>query len=158
MQAVANVYECRLPRCPTAPSQLRSCLSTLAKFRHSKTQSASTPTVLFQCSLSTINMGLGGSSSILFCAFHIAVASSQRYSPPADQAYTIETDLQSLLQDTTISQEKELSETLAWYQKLPSEGSCVQLAAMKLMSECKLLDNPSDFAKAHPDLYLVCLN
>ncbi|KAF2689827.1 hypothetical protein K458DRAFT_275408, partial [Lentithecium fluviatile CBS 122367] len=28
------------------------------------------------------------------------------------------------------------------------------LAAMKLMSECKLLDNPSDFAKAHPDLYL----
>jgi hypothetical protein len=158
MQAAANVYECRPPRCPTAPSQRRSCPSTLAKFRHFKAQSSSTPSIPIQGPLSAINMGLRGSSLILFCAFHVAVASSQRYSPPADQGYTIETDLQSLLQDTTISQEKELSETLAWYQKLPSEGSCVQLAAMKLMSECKLLDNPSDFAKAHPDLYLVCLN
>ena len=98
---------------------------------------------------------MGGSTTtlaFLLCGSHVAYC--QRYSPSADQSYTIETDLQSLLHDTTISQEKELSETLAWYQKLPSEGSCVQLAAMKLMSECKLLDNPSEFAQAHPDLYL----
>jgi hypothetical protein len=92
--------------------------------------------------------------ALFLCASYIPTTHSQSHSRAADSAYTIETDLQSLLQDTTLSQEKELSETLAWYQKLPSEGSCVQLAAMKLMSECKLLDNPSDFAKAHPDLYL----
>jgi hypothetical protein len=94
------------------------------------------------------------SAITFFICAHVQIAYPQRYSARED--HTIETDLQSLLQDTTISHEKELSETLAWYQKLPSEGSCVQLAAMKLMSECKLLDNPSEFAKAHPDLYLVC--
>lgn len=99
-------------------------------------------------------MGATLTQLALFSASRTVLAHAQRYSSGVDQAYTIESDLQSLLHDTTLSQEKELSETLAWYQKLPSEGSCVQLAAMKLMSECKLLDNPSDFAKAHPDLYL----
>jgi len=58
----------------------------------------------------------GESTALALVLFaYVPLATSQHYSPPADQTYAIETGLQSLLQDTTISQEKELSETLAWY-------------------------------------------
>ncbi|CAI6320531.1 unnamed protein product [Periconia digitata] len=71
-----------------------------------------------------------------------------------NDVYNINTDLQSLLQDTTLSQDKELTEALAWIDKLPTETSCTQLAAMKLMTECKLLDDPSGFAATHPEVHL----
>ncbi|KAF1950917.1 hypothetical protein CC80DRAFT_576301, partial [Byssothecium circinans] len=87
-------------------------------------------------------------------ASHLPNATPQRYPSSLDHGYQIDTDLQSLLQDTTISQDKELSETLSWINKLPTETSCVQLAAMKLMTECKLLDDPSEFAKLHPEIHL----
>jgi hypothetical protein len=100
--------------------------------------------------------GPNGSCGLIYLLLvsQIPEATPQRYPPSADRAYDIDTDLQSLLQDTTISQDKELSEALAWINKLPTETSCVQLAAMKLMTECKLLDNPSEFAKEFPEVHL----
>lgn len=91
---------------------------------------------------------------LIFLTSCMPITATRRYSAPADESYTLEADLQSLLHDTTLSQDRELSETLSWFRKLPSESNCVQLAAMKLMTECKLLDNPSDFAQAHREWYL----
>ncbi|KAF2642522.1 hypothetical protein P280DRAFT_467864 [Massarina eburnea CBS 473.64] len=95
-----------------------------------------------------------GSGIVFLLLIHLPSATPQQYSPSVDRHYQIDTDLQLLLQDTTVSQDKELSEALSWINKLPTETSCVQLAAMKLMTECKLLDDPSEFAKQHPEVHL----
>lgn len=71
-----------------------------------------------------------------------------------EKSHPLENDLYALLHDTTLSQDKGLSEALSWLSNLPSESSCIQMAATKLMTECKMLENPSDFAKAHPEWYL----
>lgn len=101
------------------------------------------------------NKGIGYGTSIwLLLLPGLSGADSRPHRSAIDGVYNINTDLQSLLQDTTLSQDKELSETLAWINKLPTETSCTQLAAMKLMTECKLLDDPSGFAETHPEVHL----
>lgn len=96
--------------------------------------------------------------TIFFFASYTPNVSAQQYSPPAGQPYTLETNLQALIHDVSGSTEKELVDTLQWFSKLPSETSCVQLAAMELMTDCKLLDNPTEFAKEHPQLSFDDIN
>lgn len=76
---------------------------------------------------------------------------AQLPSPRSNAAHAIDPRLSVILQaNAEISQEKELKETIAWIDSLRSAPACTQLASSKLITDCQLLDHPTDFAKVNP--------
>lgn len=92
---------------------------------------------------------------IVIFAVIISMGAAQAPSPRASHGHAIDPQLSLVMQaNAQISQDSEVKETWAWLEHLSSKPACTQLATSKLTTECQLLDNPSEFAKAYPDQVL----
>ncbi|KAF1977393.1 hypothetical protein BU23DRAFT_411966, partial [Bimuria novae-zelandiae CBS 107.79] len=86
---------------------------------------------------------------------HLGVAIAQLPSPRANAVHTIDPRLSLILKaNAEINQGTELKETMAWIENLHSAPACTQLASSKLVADCQLLDDPTEFAKVYPDQVL----
>ncbi|KAL5118901.1 hypothetical protein ACEQ8H_003224 [Pleosporales sp. CAS-2024a] len=78
--------------------------------------------------------------------------SAQYHSPPADAAPAI--DVGALFQHTSSRNQKVITQAVDFMVSMQTAPTCTRMAASHLMSECKLLENAPDFARARPEAYL----
>lgn len=87
--------------------------------------------------------------------FRSDLVTAQLPSPRAGSSLIVDPRLSFILHaNTGADQALELKETIAFIDSLHSAPACTQLASSKLITDCQLLDDPTEFAKVHPNQVL----
>ena len=92
---------------------------------------------------------------IVIFAIGSEVAAAQLPSPRAGSSLAIDPHWSFILQtNREANQAAELKDTITFIDGLHSAPACTQLASSRLITDCSLLDNPTEFAKAYPNQVL----